>query len=464
MPAHALPFGRKLLPVALLLAPILLFGLTASAQFPSCNWGCPAQDIAVDDVWLGDAGGTPIGEGFCTAGDPETVYIWATIRNNSQGTRYAVWSVFDLYTNGAYEGSYALCLEDTVAGGATFDAIMATIQWRCKDVVQLQDFVISFASTPTTCADTPECRDRRAKCEGPLTMFLTPSTADLAVYKEAEPDPVLTGELLTFTITVENLGPEASTFDVTVSETIPENTSYDSSSASAGTYDPSTGFWWIGDLLVGDSETLTLTVRVDPGYTGTLTNTATVSSGLNDPNLGNNTASTSTTVLAAADLELSKTVDNPTPDVGTDVTFTVTVTNLGPSEATGVEVIDELPSGYSYVSSIASQGTYTSGTGVWEVGSLADGATATLDITATVLASGDYTNTATVAGDENDPVPGNNTDSATTNPVPQADLELSKTVDNPTPDVGTDVTFTVTVTNLGPSEATGVEVIDELPS
>ena len=78
--------------------------------------------------------------------------------------------------------------------------------------------------------------------------------------------------------------------------------------------------------------------------------------------------------------------------------FTLTVTNNGPAAATGVQVTDLLPSGYTFVSSTPGQGTYTAGTGVWAVGSLAasgPSATAALQITAKVLATGNYANTAT---------------------------------------------------------------------
>jgi len=71
-------------------------------------------------------------------------------------------------------------------------------------------------------------------------------------------------------------------------------------------------------------------------------------------------------------------------------------------------VEDQLPSGYSYVSH--SGGSYVPGTGIWDIGSLADGATETLTITATVLATGVYANYAQVeTADQDDPdsIPGN---------------------------------------------------------
>jgi len=64
--------------------------------------------------------------------------------------------------------------------------------------------------------------------------------------------------------------------------------------------------------------------------------------------------------------------------VGSNVTFTVTATNNGPSDASGVQVTDQLPAGLTYVSSTPSAGTYTSGTGVWDIGTLANGGSATL--------------------------------------------------------------------------------------
>ena len=167
---------------------------------------------------------------------------------------------------------------------------------------------------------------------------------------------------------------------------------------------------------------------------------------------------------------LDKVVDNATPDVGTDVTFTITVSNQGPSGATGVTVEDQLPSGYTFVSS---DGAYDANTGIWTIGGLAEGESTELNITATVNATGDYVNVAQVEEaneDDTDSTPGNDEpgeddqDDAETDPNPVIDLELDKVVDNATPDVGTDVTFTITVSNQGPSGATGVTVEDQLPS
>ena len=98
------------------------------------------------------------------------------------------------------------------------------------------------------------------------------------------------------------------------------------------------------------------------------------------------------------------------------------------------------------------------------MGTVANGAQATLTLGARVDGPGPRTNTATVgAADQFDPVSGNNSASATETPE-QADLALGKTVSDARPNVGDTVTFTVTLTNLGPDPATGVQVTDLLPA
>jgi uncharacterized repeat protein (TIGR01451 family) len=108
--------------------------------------------------------------------------------------------------------------------------------------------------------------------------------------------------------------------------------------------------------------------------------------------------------------------------VGTNVTFTVTVSNAaGFSTATGVTVKDVLPAGLSYVSSTPSQGSYASGTGVWTVGTLAPGASVTLSIVATVTTGGTKTNYAQVTAAnqiDTDSTPNNNA-----GPTPHEDDE-----------------------------------------
>src|SRR5207302_1262545 len=148
---------------------------------------------------------------------------------------------------------------------------------------------------------------------------------------------------------------------------------------------------------------------------------------------------------------------------GNTITFTVTLTDAGPANATGVQVTDLLPVGLTLVSANPSQGSYAPTTGLWTVSNVANGAHATLTLQAKVTNPSSRTNTATItASDQFDPNTGNNTASATETPQ-RADLAIAKTVANATPNVGDTVTFTVTLTDLGPGAASTVTVQDLLP-
>jgi uncharacterized repeat protein (TIGR01451 family) len=116
-------------------------------------------------------------------------------------------------------------------------------------------------------------------------------------------------------------------------------------------------------------------------------------------------------VAAAADIRVTKSVNDPTPAVGTNVTFTITARNLGPDDATGVQVRDLVPAGLTFVSATPSQGTYTAGTGIWDIGNLANGVTVNLHITVTVTGTTKVTNTAVLLAGSTpvDPVSANNT-------------------------------------------------------
>ena len=78
------------------------------------------------------------------------------------------------------------------------------------------------------------------------------------------------------------------------------------------------------------------------------------------------------------DLAVSKNVDNPAPNEGELVSFRLTARNLGPDDATGVQVTDNLPAGVTFQSATPSQGAYDDGSGVWDVGGGVNAGGATL--------------------------------------------------------------------------------------
>jgi len=129
--------------------------------------------------------------------------------------------------------------------------------------------------------------------------------------------------------------------------------------------------------------------------------------------------------IQQADLSITKT-DNPDPVlVGQNVTYTLTVTNNGPVDATNVVVTDNLPAGVSFVSANAGQGTCNEAAGVvtCNVGNLASSAQATVTITVTPTAAGTITNNASVSANEGDPVSNNNSASEATTVV-TSDIDL----------------------------------------
>ena len=140
---------------------------------------------------------------------------------------------------------------------------------------------------------------------------------------------------------------------------------YVSSNPAQGSYDSVSGTWTVGSLASLGSTTLTISALVvSPNPQ---TNVANVShSDQYDTNLANNSANVTETPQLA-DLAVTKSVDNAAPRLGTNVTFTINLHNIGPDAATHVAVADLLPPGLSYVSALPSQGNYDPSTGTWTV-------------------------------------------------------------------------------------------------
>lgn len=288
---------------------------------------------------------------------------------------------------------------------------------------------------------------------------------DLQLGKVADAEVVGEGQTVTFEVTVSNAGPSDAT-GVEVADALPAGLSLVSASASAGSY--ADGVWAVGELAGGAAATLTLEAAVETGMAGeTITNTAslgTVDQTDSDP--GNDVATASVRV-EAVDLAVAKSVDDPEPGEAETVVFTVTVGNAGPDAAIGVVVADALPEGLTLVSAAPSAGAYDAGTGAWTVGDLGVEATATLTLETIVdagTAGQTITNSASVEAVEQGDTDATNDAASASITVQAVDLALAKVVDDPTPNEGDVVTFTVTLTNSGPDAATGVAVADALPA
>ena len=303
--------------------------------------------------------------------------------------------------------------------------------------------------------------------------------SDLSLTKVVDNSSPSVGEMVVFILNVTNSGPSDAS-GVVVEDIVPSGYSFNSFNSTAGTYDETTGIWSLnGTLPNGTTETLEISATVNP--IGDYLNVAEIVASDNadlDSTPGNSTISEDdyaealTTPVAVADVSLTKTVDNEFPDVSDQVTFTLSLNNAGPSNASNIQVIDLLPSGYTYVSD-DSGGAYNPATGEWSIASLAADNTSTIAIVAEVNATGSYLNNAElVAVNEQDPDsnPNNNIlseddqDEQSTQPRVVTDISVQKSIDNSTPAVGSTVSFTVQVTNDGPSDATGLVIEDVLAS
>ena len=364
-------------------------------------------------------------------------------------------------STGAYLPGTGVWTVGDVAAGAT-----NTLTLTAKVLAPASGPALPIKNTATATATTPDPNPNQNTGESTVV----PQQADLAVVKTVSNATPNVGETIAFTIGVANFGPDTAT-GVVVNDLLPTGITFVSASSTQGTYNAGTGVWTIGTVTTNDFPILQIVATVDRPASGippTVTNTATVSGREYDPDPSNNTDSVTETPQYA-DLAVDKVVSDARPNVGDTITYTVTLANRGRDTAAGVTVRDQLPAGLQFVSAIPSQGTFDAGTGIWNVGTVDTLFARTLQIQARVLppASGNplpQTNTASVlTSDQYDPDPSNNTDSVTETPQ-YADLAVEKFVDNPNPNVGGQVTFTITVTNNGADAATGVTLQDVLPT
>ncbi|HEX4953101.1 MAG TPA: nuclease [Thermoanaerobaculia bacterium] len=306
--------------------------------------------------------------------------------------------------------------------------------------------------------------------------------ADLAMTKTDGTDPVVAGTNLVYTITATNNGPAVAA-SASVSDTLPAGTTFVSLASpggwscttpavgSGGTVSCSNPAFAVGNAV------FTLTVAVAPSVAaGTvLSNTATVTSTTPDPSSGNESATATTTVAASADLSITKT-DTPDPvTAGNNLTYTVTVTNAGPSFGTTVSMSDTLPAGTTFVS-LSSPGGWScttpavgsGGTVTCSIASFAPGS-AVFTLVVTVQASVSHgtvlNNTATVSATSPDPNPGNGSATAqTTVSNPGMQVALIKT-DTPDPVQTLDpLTYTLTATNSSGQPLDSATLTDPLPA
>ena len=258
-----------------------------------------------------------------------------------------------------------------------------------------------------TCSDNPNCstgQHDRALSQGAVI----PENADLSITKSDDPDPVVAGTTLTYTVTVTNDALSMNdAINVVVTDTLPAEGTYvsdtDSCVDAAGTLTCS-----LGNLAIGASTSFTITVTVDASTIGTITNTATVTSDTPDDDLTNNTATEDTLVISNPSILLDKTgtftdddddgVVEPTDGDGAAqpgelISYDFTVTNDGDVTLTNVTLSDTIGGvTITALTDVASNGVDVLAPGDIET------ATGSYAITQADIDAGSKDNTATATG------------------------------------------------------------------
>lgn len=454
-------------------APSLLSNTaTVSSETADPNLGNNAFTVMTTVSASADLAVTKSGPPTTIAGNNATFTITITNNGPSDAANVSLADatppntsfVSESQTSGpAFSCANGTCTIATLAAGAS---AQFTFVVKVNASTAAGTMITNSATASTTTTDpTP------GNNSGSATTTVT-TQADLAVTKSG-PAGAIAGSNVAYTIGIANNGPSDAQ-NVSLADTIPAGTTFVSETQGSGpVFTCAAGTCTIATFAAGATAQFTLTVSVNAAVPlGTmLTNSVTATSTTSDPTPANNTASATTTVGASADLSLTK--SGPATAAGaTNISYTLTAANLGPSDATGVSITDALPASLTFVSITQNTGPAfacgnSSGTVTCTIATFANGATATFTLTATISGafSGSLSNSATISATTTDPAPGNNSSTATTNVTPAAvDLATVKTAPAPPYGTGLPLTYAITVTNGSAPPANGVVVTDVLPA
>ena len=323
-----------------------------------------------------------------------------------------------------------------------------------------------FTNVATVSAIEPDPLPANNIANQDTTTVALETEADLVLEKTA-PGALRPGDASLYTIRVTNRGP-AVALNLLVEDILPPQMTFVGNSGSCVTAFPCS----LERLLPGESVTIQTTFIVQAGAAtpDLATNTATVSSITADPNLANNTSTAATIIDAdgTADIEVLK-KDSPDAVIaGTQLSYALTVANRGPSAAPDVVLTDVLPPGVTLIAATPTFGTCSGTTTITcEFGTMPVGSIVTVAVLTTappeIPAPNPMINQASATTSALDPVPANNSFSEPTTVIAYADVAIVKTGPAAV-QPGQSFSYTLSVTNLGPSSASQVTILDPLPA
>jgi len=329
----------------------------------------------------------------------------------------------------------------------------------------------SLAARAEVSAATLDANAANDVAEGSTAIAL-PDAADLAVSQTTERPTAAPGETVAFRIVVANEGPRSAT-GVVVEDVLPGGTAFveaiiDSHGGACAQRPSGALDCALDDLRAGAIVELIITARIDPTVAegAILTNRAAVRGDRQDPNAQNDAATASITASPRADLSVALEAEGAPAVAGTALRYTITAANAGPSPATLAVVTIELPS--SAIFRADDGGCDASALPLLRcaLGTLDAGAARRLAVDVDLPADAPIAPLlarAQVASDAADPAPSDNAAATLTDAIGRADLRLAATasVDRGAP--GAPIALTLAITNAGPSDALGVDLVDELP-
>lgn len=281
--------------------------------------------------------------------------------------------------------------------------------------------------------------------------------SDLTISKTVNASVVNFNDLVKWTLTVSNNGPDRAT-NVRVIDELPDGFSYVNSTLTKGTY--SDEVFTIDYLDVGENVVIEIITLVEK--TGDSINFANVTSDGYDIDLTNNEDNESIFVNPAADLSVEKSVSDSNPDFNDIITWTIEIVNNGPDIAHNIVAKDLLPESLIWIEDDG-MGDYDHLTGMLFIDELDIDESYVLSIDCRVNGTGIIQNNVSVDADEYDHNRTNNFDNETIEVEKSADVSVIKSVNNSAPNYNDLVKWTLVISNAGPDKATNVFIEDALP-